>query len=38
LGAVESEAIAQALELRAEALLLDDRKARVEAQKRGLIT
>ena len=37
LGAGESEAIALALEVRADALLLDDRKARQEAQKRGLI-
>jgi predicted nucleic acid-binding protein len=36
LGAGESEAIALALELHADALLLDDRKARQEAQKRGL--
>jgi predicted nucleic acid-binding protein len=32
LGAGESEAIALALELRADALLLDDSKARLEAQ------
>jgi predicted nucleic acid-binding protein len=38
LGAGESEAIALALELRADALLLDGRKARLEPQKRGLIT
>lgn len=36
LGAGESEAIALALELRADALLLDDRKARLEARKLGL--
>jgi predicted nucleic acid-binding protein len=36
LGAGEREAIALALELHADALLLDDRKARQEAQKRGL--
>jgi predicted nucleic acid-binding protein len=36
LGAGESEAIALALELHADALLLDDRKARQEAQRRGL--
>jgi predicted nucleic acid-binding protein len=36
LGAGESEAIALALELHADALLLDDHKARQEAQKRGL--
>lgn len=36
LGAGESEAISLALELHADALLLDDRKARQEAQKRGL--
>lgn len=36
LGAGETEAIALALELHADALLLDDRKARQEAQKRGI--
>lgn len=36
LGAGESDAIALALELHADALLLDDRKARREAQRRGL--
>ncbi len=36
LGAGESEAIALALELHADALLLDDKKARQEAQRRGL--
>src|SRR5437764_750595 len=36
LGAGESEAITLALELHADALLLDDRKARQEAQRRGL--
>lgn len=36
LGAGESEAIALALELQADALLLDDKKARQEARRRGL--
>lgn len=37
LGTGEREAITLALELKAEAILLDDRKARIEAQNRGLI-
>ena len=36
LGAGESEAITLAIELHADALLLDDMKARREAQRRGL--
>lgn len=36
LGAGEREAIALAVELKADVLLVDDRKAREEARKRGL--